>query len=226
MTGDAMRAVGYVRISKADRNKTEDEQRLSIRAQRRAITQACKAKGWELLDVYEDFARSGTDDEREDFKRVQHVIDAKEADVVVVTRLDRLSRKAWRLLWLIEEQGWNIFAIEQNFDTREPEGWLAAAIHALMADYERRLIAKRTRQALAQNKREGKHNGRKSLIPAEVEAQIVAMSREQGMSATAIARVLETNNTPRPAKGKWHHSHITAVLRREDVRRNAERQAS
>lgn len=217
-----MKAVGYARVSKADRDRTDEDQRLSIRQQRDAIAAACAAKGWELLDTYEDFARSGTDDERVDYKRVQRLIDAGEADVVVVTRLDRLSRKAWRLLWLIEEKGWNIFAIEQSFDTREPEGWLAAAIHALMADYERRLIAKRTRQALAQLRREGKHLGRPSAIPAEVEDRIASLHSD-GVSASAIAALLEAEGITRPTNTckAWHHSHVLAAIRRVEVRRAA-----
>ncbi|MDE0775924.1 MAG: recombinase family protein [Nocardioides sp.] len=217
-----MRAVGYVRISKADRDKTDEQQRLSIRAQREAITAACAAKGWELGAVYEDFAVSGTDDDRVDFCKVQDLIDAKGADVVVVTRLDRLSRKAWRLLWLIEEKGWNIYAIEQSFDTREPEGWLAAAIHALMADYERRLISKRTRQALAQLRKEGTHTGRRSGIPTEVEDRIAALHAD-GMSASRIAALLETEGVARPTERSksWHHSHVTAAVRRAGVRARA-----
>lgn len=214
-----MRAVGYVRISKADRDKTEEQQRLSIRTQRGAITRACEEKGWDLLDIYEDFAASGADDDRADFCKVQELINSKGADVVVITRLDRLSRKAWRLLWLIEEKGWNIFAIEQNFDTREPEGWLAAAIHALMADYERRLIVKRTKQALAQLRREGKHTGRPSLIPVELEDRIFDLHND-GMSASAIAELLEAEGVPRPTprSKSWHHSHVLAAVRRVEVR--------
>lgn len=214
-----MRAVGYVRISKADRDKTEEQQRLSIRQQRSTIAQACQDNGHQLVDIYEDFAASGADDDRVDFCRVQELIDAKGADVVVVTRLDRLSRKAWRLLWLIEEKGWNILALEQNFDSREPEGWLAMAIHALMADYERRLIGKRTRQALAQRRQEGKHNGRRSDIPAEVEDRIAVLHAD-GMSASAIARLLDSEGVPRPTpqSRSWTYEHVLAAVRRAEIR--------
>lgn len=222
-----MRAVGYVRISKADRDKTEAEQRLSIRAQRESIAKVCADKGWGLLDTYEDFAQSGADDDRADYKRLQSFIDTKQADVVVVTRLDRLSRKAWRLLWLIEEKGWNIYAIEQSFDTREPEGWLAAAIHALMADYERRLIGKRTKQALAQLRKEGVHTGRRSGIPVEVEDRIYDL-HIAGHSATRIAQLLESEGVARPtAKSKsWHHSHVLAAVRRAEVRRGTTKESA
>ncbi len=216
------RAVGYVRVSKADNDKTDDQQRLSIRAQREQITQACADRELELVDIFEDFAASGADDDRVDYQRVLTLVEDKGADLVVVTRLDRLSRKAWRLLWLLDEQDLNVLALEQCFDTGEPEGWLSAAIHSIMSDYERRLIGKRTRQALAQLRREGVHTGRPSLIPAEVEDRIAAL-RDEGMSASAIAALLEAEGVPRPtARSKaWHHSHVIAAVRRVEARRQA-----
>ncbi len=53
--------MGYVRISKADRDKAEEEQRLSLRQQEGEVRRACDAKGWDLLRVVEDFALSGND---------------------------------------------------------------------------------------------------------------------------------------------------------------------
>lgn len=216
------RAVGYVRVSKADRDKTDHQQRLSIRTQREQINRACTDRGLDLVDIMEDFAASGADDDRVDYQRVLALVADKQADLVVVTRLDRLSRKAWRLLWLLDEQNLNVLALEQCFDTGEPEGWLSAAIHSIMSDYERRLIGKRTKQALAQLRREGIHTGRPSEIPVEVEDRIAAL-HDEGMSASAIAALLESEGVAHPtAKSKaWHHSHVLAAVRRVEVRRQA-----
>lgn len=69
----------------------------------------------------------------------------------------------------------------------------------------------------------GKHMGRPSRIPAEMEARIVALHGE-GMSAAAIARLFNAEQVP---KGEgtspvWNHSHVLAAVRREAVRRTAE----
>jgi DNA invertase Pin-like site-specific DNA recombinase len=217
-----MRAVGYVRVSKADKNKTEVEQRLSLRQQAEQIRNTCTAKGWDLLAIHEDFALSGNDDTRPGFATVAEAIQSGQADVVVVRHVDRLYRKAWRLLRLVDSvedggEGWDIYSIEQAFDTATPEGWFAFAQFALFGDFERRVIGKRTRLALAQLRKEGKHVGRRSLIAAEVEERIVAL-RAGGKSATAIAKLLEDEGVPRPTeKSKaWHHSHVLAVLRRHE----------
>jgi len=221
-----VRAVGYVRVSKADRNKTELEQRLSLRQQTATIRTACKSKGWELLDIHEDFALSGADDARPGFAAVAEAISSGAADVVVVRHVDRLYRKAWRLLQLVEDpaaggDGWNIYSVEQAFDTREPEGWFAFAQFALFGDFERRVIAKRTSLALQQKRREGVHVGRPSLIPPAVEDRIRDLC-EQGMSARAVAALLEDEGVarPTPKSKQWHHSHVLAAAERARVRRN------
>ena len=227
-----MRAVGYVRISKADRDQTEAQQRLSLRQQEHTIRQACEAKGWELLRVVEDFALSGNDATRPGFAEVTEAITAGTADVVVVRHVDRLYRKGWRLLQLVDPveeggMGWNVYSVEQAFDTSEPEGWFAFAQFALFGDFERRLTRKRTKLALAQLRKEGKHTGRPSLIPVEVEDRIAEL-HGSGMSASAVARLLASEGIPRPVKDDrtgsvreattWTYEHVLAAVRRAEVR--------
>jgi DNA invertase Pin-like site-specific DNA recombinase len=230
-----MRAVGYVRISKADRDKTETEQRLSLRQQADLIRSTCEAKGWELVAIHEDFALSGNDDSRPGFAAVAAAVASGAADVVVVRHVDRLYRKAWRLLRLVDSpkdggEGWDIYSIEQAFDTTTPEGWFAFSQFALFGDFERRLIGKRTKSALTQLRKEGKHTGRPSFIPAALEDRMWHLANPvsgKGMSASAIARLLEEEGVPRPTSvdshaDSWHHSHVVAAVRRADVRLSAE----
>ncbi|UAL29122.1 recombinase family protein [Nocardioides rotundus] len=228
-----MRAVGYVRISKADRDKTEDEQRLSLRQQEGEVRRACETKGWDLLRIVEDFALSGNDDDRPGFTEVAALVDAGEAEVVVVRHVDRLYRKGWRLLQLVDPvaeggAGWNVYSVQQAFDTTTPEGWFAFAQFALFGDYERRVIGKRTSAALAQLRAEGRHTGRPSLIPIEIEDHIAGL-HASGLSASAVARQLMKEGVRRPVKDDrsgtvrevetWTYEHVLAAVRRAEVRR-------
>lgn len=227
-----MRAVGYIRISKADRDKTEEEQRLSLRQQEGEVRRACEAKRWDLLRIVEDFALSGNDDDRPGFAEVAALVDSGEADVVVVRHVDRLYRKGWRLLRLVDPvaeggAGWNVYSVQQAFDTTTPEGWFAFAQFALFGDYERRVIGKRTAAALAQLRAEGKHTGRPSLIPNDLEDRIAAL-RASGLSASAVARQLMDEGVRRPVKDdrsgtvreaeSWTYEHVLAAVRRAEVR--------
>ena len=227
-----MRAVGYVRISKADKDQTPEQQRLSLRQQEGEVRDACEARGWELLQVVEDFALSGNDDTRPGFAEVAAMVESGEAGVVVVRHVDRLYRKGWRLLRLVDPiaaggEGWNVYSVQQAFDTTTPEGWFAFAQFALFGDFERRLIGKRTSAALAQLRKEGKHTGRPSLIPVEVEDRIAAL-HASGMSGSAIARLLMNEGVRRPVKDDgagtvrevetWTYEHVLAAVRRAEVR--------
>lgn len=234
-----MRAIGYIRISKADRTATEEQQRLSLRQQADTIRAACEAKGWELLRIVEDFALSGNDNTRPGFTEVSEAQTSGDADVVVVRHVDRLYRSGWRLLQMIDPVedgglGWNIYSVEQAFDTREPEGWFAFAQFALFGDFERRLTKKRTRLALAQLRKEGKHTGRPSLIPVEVDDHIAELAAE-GMTPAEVAAHLTAARTPRPTAGKgtkgvgateqvshtWDAVHVKRALRRAEARQLA-----
>lgn len=216
------RAIGYTRISKADRRQGQDPE-ASMRQQRAAITRYCQEHGWDLVTIYEDFAISGATEDRDSYLAALAALDAREADVLVVRHLDRLSREADVLLGLLSgERRWVIAAVQQDLDTGTASGWFAAGMFALVAEYERRLLSERTRQALAQLRREGKHLGRPSAIPADVEERIASLHAE-GVSASAIAALLEAEGVARPtvtSKG-WHHSHVLAAVRRVEVRRNA-----
>jgi len=172
-----MRAVGYVRISKADRDKSEEQQRLSLRTQADSIRRYCEERGWDLGTVYEDFDATGSNEDRPGYRDVLATLAAGEADRLVVVRLDRLSREADVLLGLLkpERHPWSVVATEQAIDTSTASGWLAAAMFAVIAEHERLQLSERTRAALAQRKREGKHNGRRSLIPTEVEDRIARL---------------------------------------------------
>lgn len=216
-----MRAVGYVRISKADRDKGEEEQRLSLRTQEAAIRRYCDERGWTLARVYEDFDATGSNVNRLGYRDVLAALDADEADRLVVVRLDRLSREANVLLGLLkpERHEWSVVATEQAIDTSTASGWLAAAMFSVIAEHERLQLSERTRAALAQRKREGKHNGRRSSIPAEIEARI-AQLHVDGLSASAIADLLESEGVPRPTpqSRRWTYEHVLAAVRRVETR--------
>jgi len=221
-----MRAVAYVRISKADRDKSPEQQRLSLRTQEASVRRYCEERGWELTQVFEDFDATGSNQDRPGYREALDAMTAGEADRLVVVRLDRLSREADVLLGLLkpERHDWSVVATEQAVDTSSASGWLAAAMFAVIAEHERLQLSERTRAALAQRKREGKHNGRRSLIPIEVEDRIAELYDDgKGPSATAIAELLDTEGVPRPTERSkaWTYEHVLAAVRRAHARRQS-----
>jgi DNA invertase Pin-like site-specific DNA recombinase len=96
-------------------------------------------------------------------------------------------------------------------DTSTPSGELMANVLATVAQFERRLIGQRTKDALAVKKANGVKLGRPREISPETVTQIEEL-HERGLSAAAIARKLNEEGAPTPRGGRWHHAGISRAL--------------
>lgn len=86
-----------------------------------------------------------------------------EAEALVVSKLDRLSRSradAARLLELVSKQARSVVAIDPDIDTTTPTGGLVASIIASVSQWECKMIGLRIRQILAEAKRADMQPGR------------------------------------------------------------------
>ena len=98
-------------------------------------------------------------------------------------------------------------------DTTTPAGEAMAHLLATFAQFERRLIGERTREALAAKKRAGVKLGRPRTMPASVRREIRAM-RARGLTLQAIADSLNEHGVPTAQKpgARWHASTVRATL--------------
>ena len=116
-------------------------------------------------------------------------VEAGEADGLVVAKLDRLSRSLLDFAGLMERsqrKGWSLVALDLGVDTSTPSGEMMASVLAIFAQFERRLIGQRTREALAVKRAQGVRLGRPATMPDAVRARIRA-EHEGGQSLAAIA---------------------------------------
>jgi site-specific DNA recombinase len=172
------RAVGYVRISK------ENPEGHSLQAQREAIEAYCRARGWELVRIYEDDGVSGavSPDERPALQELERDVLSDGIQYVVVWRLDRLGRKAGELLAFLdrlERKGVAFVSIDDAIDTSKPEGRLLRTILAGVAEFERELIRQRTRRGLAVAREKGKWVGRPPKGTVVVDGRLQDAGRDE-----------------------------------------------
>jgi DNA invertase Pin-like site-specific DNA recombinase len=215
-----VRAVGYVRLSKADRprkgesaDEIERRQKASLVAQREAIERAVDRNDWTLDVLYEDAGKSGANTRREGFQDALRTM--RRGDVLVIAKFDRLSREVvtwYDLMQRADRRGWYIAVLDQKIDTSTASGWLHAMILAVFSEFERRIIGERTRDALAIIGRT-KQLGTPSNFPDDVQQRIRDLDTE-GLSANRIASTLAAEGVPTARGGTWHHSVISAYLRR------------
>lgn len=116
---------------------------------------------------------------------------AREGDVLVVTKLDRLARSMGNLMdivRLLERKGVGLQILAINLDTTTPTGKLMLTVFGGVAQFEREMMLERQREGIAKAKAEGKYKGRAPT--ARAQADRIRELKAQGLGATAIAREL------------------------------------
>src|SRR5271167_478730 len=206
-----MRVIGYVRVS-------TDEQRSSgagLAAQRASIEAECRRRGWQLVEVVEDAGYSAKDLKRPGVQIALETLQRGEAGALVVAKLDRLSRSMLDFTAVMaraSKQGWALVALDCAVDTTTPAGEAMANVLATFAQFERRLIGQRTREALAAKRASGVRLGRPLSLPVTVRERIAA-ERKAGRSLASIADTLNEEHVPTAQGGRrWWPSTVRAVL--------------
>lgn len=210
----ATTALGYLRVS------TEEQARsgLGLEAQRAAVQLEADRRGWDL-EVLVDDGYSAKDLRRPAITTALQQLAAGDAQVLVVAKLDRLSRSLVDfagVLELAKKQGWAVVALDLGIDMTTAVGELVASVMAAVAQWERRAIGERTAAALQAKKAGGARLGAPVLLQNEVRGRI-QREKAAGLTLTAIAGALNDEGVPTARGGaKWHPSTIRAVLRSID----------
>lgn len=205
------RVIAYIRVS-------SDEQRDSgagLAAQRAAILAECARRGWALVEVVEDAGYSAKDLKRPGVQAALQVLAEGHASALVVAKLDRLSRSMLdftALMATAQRQGWGLIALDCAVDTTTPAGEAMANVLATFAQFERRLISQRTKDALAVKRAQGVRLGRPSGLPAEI-IERIQRERKGGAAFGSIATGLNRDGVSTGQGGaKWWPSTVRSVL--------------
>lgn len=203
--------IGYIRVS----TEEQADSRAGLEAQRAAIQAEATRRGWHLIEVVEDAGFSGKDLRRPGIAAALETLRSHRADTLVVAKLDRLSRSMLDFAALMDRatrEHWALVALDLGVDTSTPSGEMMANVLATFAQFERRLIGQRTKDALAQKVAQGIKLGRPVEMSEEVRARIVA-ERAAGRSFSAIARRLTAEAIPTAQGGRqWYPSTVRAAV--------------
>jgi DNA invertase Pin-like site-specific DNA recombinase len=204
------RVIGYVRVSTEEQGASG----AGLEAQRQAIEDEAKRRGWQLVRIEEDVL-SGRNMKRPGLQRALDACRTGEVAGIVVAKLDRLSRSVIDFAGTLEEarrRGFNIVALDLGLDLSTPQGELVANVIASVAQWERRVIGARTADALAVKRAQGVKLGRPRTLPDELRGRLRGM-RKQGLSLTGIAKTLNREKVPTAHGGKrWYASTVRAAL--------------
>lgn len=199
---------------------------LGLADQRAAILNEAKRRGWSDLSFAADEGFSAKNLARPAISDALATLSRGGASVLVVSKLDRLSRSLLDFASLMERarrEGWQLVVLDLALDTTTPSGQLMANVMASFAEYERQLIGQRTSAALQQKKLQGVRLGRPRTMDSAI-ADRIAHMRSMGRSTPAIAKTLNEERVPTARGGKqWYPSTVSAVLRSVDLDDEARR---
>lgn len=209
-------ALAYVRVSTAEQ-ATEGA---SLDAQEAALVEAAERKGYRVEVIREEGKSGKSLNGRPELQAALDRLDRGEAAALYAQRLDRLSRSVADFAHLLDRakrKGWTVAVLDADVDTSTPSGEFLVNVLASAAQYERRIIGARTRDALAQRRREGVRLGRPSTLSRELVARVVEL-RSEGRSLRGIADALNVEEVPTAHGGsKWHASTVQKVLAGQDA---------
>lgn len=205
------RALAYVRVSTDEQAKSG----LSLEAQTATLRGEVERRGWELVAELVDEVSAKRGSRRPAFAEARRMLAAGEADVLLATRLDRMSRSVVdfaALMAAAQDEGWQLVALDLGLDTSTTTGRMVAHILAAVAEAEREVIGQRTSAALLAKRKRGENVGRRSALPAAVIGRIVG-ERAGGMTLGAIADGLNSDGIPTGQGGsRWYAASVRAVL--------------
>jgi site-specific DNA recombinase len=134
-----------------------------------------KHEGWVALpDRYDDGGFTGGNMERPGLRRLLANIEAGRVDAVVTYKVDRLSRSLLdfaRLMETFDKYGVRFVAVTQQLDTRSSLGRLSLNVLLSFAQFEREMIAERTRDKISAARRKGKWTGGSPVLGYDVDSR-------------------------------------------------------
>jgi DNA invertase Pin-like site-specific DNA recombinase len=209
-SGEKRGVVGYLRVS----TEEQADSGAGLAVQEAAIRAECQRRELPLLALHTDAGISGKSLVRPALTAALEDLDARHGDVLMVAKLDRLTRSvhdASGLMQRSEKSGWGLVALDAPVDTTTPAGRAMAQILSVFAELERRLIGERTKAALAVKRSQGVVLGRPRTLPARVVQRIVR-ERQAGRTWTAIADGLNGDRVATAQGGlRWYPATVRSV---------------
>lgn len=215
----------YCRVS------TDEQARegVSLQEQEERLKAYCKAMGWNVEPVlFIDDGYSAKDMSRPQLEKLIKQVKENSISRVMVTKLDRMSRRLLDLLQLIDmfqQYDVSFISISESFDTNTPSGRLTLQVLGAVAEFERERIRERVFDNMYHAASKGKWLTQspygykledKELIINEDEAKIVREVfndyLEKGLGYYAIAKKLNEQGIPSKQNKEWSIRSIKLML--------------
>jgi len=167
---------GYARVSKDDQD---------------TATQVAALKAAGCDKIYREKASGGRWDRPELHRLIEQL---RKGDVLVVWKLDRLSRSLRDVLILMERLGQTracFKSLTEAIDTTTPAGRMMMQMVGAFAEFERAMLRERTKAGLETARLEGRIGGRRAKLSLQQQAEIRKMVSKGDKTAADAARLFK-----------------------------------
>ena len=224
MTRRQLRCAVYTRKST---DEGLDQTFNSLQAQREACAAYIRSQageGWTIVKTgYDDGGISGGTMNRPALQRLLADVESRRIDIVVVYKVDRLTRSLSdfaRIIEIFDARGVSFVSVTQQFNTTSSMGRLTLIVLLSFAQFEREVTAERIRDKIAASKRKGMWMG--GVVPLGYDAvDRKLVINEAGASTIRLiyALYLETGSVPAVGR-ELERRGIQTRPRRPDVERS------
>jgi DNA invertase Pin-like site-specific DNA recombinase len=208
-------AIAYTRVSTAQQGKSG----LGMEAQQAALARFAEAEGYSLIQTFEEIETGKGADALDRRPQLSAALKAarKHRAPIIVAKLDRLSRDVHFISGLMTHK--TPFIVAELGADADP---FMLHLYAALAEKERAMISRRTKDALAAKKAQGVKLG--GLNAKGIQNRDEAKERAEqlrpifnelaGQSARAIAAALNGRKIATPTGGQWHAATVIRVQKR------------
>ncbi|WP_052252242.1 recombinase family protein [Bacillus sp. MSP5.4] len=217
-----MRIALYIRVSTDEQAKHG----YSLDAQKEKLEAFCKSQGWGNYETYIDDGYSAKDLNRPKFNLMKDAIKKGTIDVLLVYRLDRLTRSVidlYEILKMLDENGCKFKSATEVYDTTNAMGRLFITLIAAIAQWERENLAERVKMGIEKKVKFGKWPGglppygyvykNDELIINPEEAKVVKLifSMAKTLGFYTIAKRLTETGYSTKNGGQWHVDTVRGI---------------
>jgi len=204
----------------------------SLDAQRDAMRDYSKSKGWEIITEYEDGGYSGSNDNRPGFINMMSAANAGLFDVILVHKLDRFSRNREHAVVYksqLRKKGIRVVSVSEPLDD-SPSSLITEAVLEAYNEYFLINLRSEIRKGKYQGARNGDYQGGAlkfgyTLQDDKGKHKIVVDSKEtgivttiynkynSGMTLSQLTRWLNDQGVPTKNKGRWFVQKLSKILK-------------
>lgn len=220
-----MKVAAYIRVS----THMQVEDGYSLSAQRERLTAFAFSQGWEIVQYYIEEGVSAKDMDRPELQRMLKGVSEGIFDIVLVHKLDRLTRSVIdldKLLKVFSEHNVMFKSATEVYDTTTATGRLFIRLVASMAQWERENLGERVRFGMQEKAREGKWTVSTPPLGYDSDDSILKINPSEaaivkeiyslylsGIGMWKIARSLNERGLYTRNRKPWHQNTVSYILK-------------